>query len=128
MLQGVGSIIAMVIVPNSEEFETTNEDFIELFMWHAVLKCIAGWMTMAIGCHGVKAIKHRTPRHTRRMLKRSCCLATFVVILTVLSVLVFADLRKEGGPRPEWDDRVYVDNNDIYYYNQDSQADVYGQI
>lgn len=118
----------MVVVPSMDEFETTNEDFEEVFMWHALLKCIVGWMVMAIGCHGVKAIKKRTPRFTRKLMRRACCLAVMVVILTFVSIIIFADMKEEGGPRREWDDKVYVDNNDIYYYGDDEQPTPYGSI
>lgn len=97
-------------------------------MWHALLKCIIGWFVMAIGCHGVKAIKKRTPRQTRKMLRRSCCLAVLVIILTFISIVIFADMKEEGGPRREWDDRVYVDNDNIYYYGEDDEPAPYGSI
>ena len=118
----------MFVVPNMDEVETANEDFLETFMWHALLKCIVGWMIMAIGCHGVKAIKKRTPRQTRKLLRRSCCLAVFVILLTFISIIMFADMKEEGAPRREWDDRVFVDDDQIYYYGEDDKPAPYGSV
>ena len=128
-LQGFVNFLAIFVVPvMAEEYEVANEDFAGLFVAHAICKSIAGWLIMAIGCHGLKAIRNRTPRHTRRMLKRSACAIAFIILLSALSLFLFAEMVEKGGPLDEWDDRVFVEDNNIYYYESDDVISGYGSV
>lgn len=103
----VANFFFMFFVSDIVEDKPVSDDFSELYVWGCVIDSIKGWFMMGIGVKALKAIKRRSSKVSKRMMKHACCLAFMFILLTVVSFVLAGHMYKVGMPG-EWEDKMWV--------------------
>lgn len=107
ILIAVANFFFMFFVSDIVEDKPVSEDFSELYIWGCVVDSIKGWFMMGIGVKALKAIKRRSSKVSKRMMKHACCLAFMFILLTVVTIVLKGHMYKVGMPG-EWEDKMWV--------------------
>ena len=107
IISAVANFFMMFFVSDIVEDKPVSEDFGELYLWACVIDILKAWLMMGIGVKALKAIKRRSSKVSKRMMKHACCLAFMFVLMTVVTFVLSAHMYKVGMPAG-WDDKMWV--------------------
>ena len=110
IISAVANFFMMFFVSDIVEDKPVSEDFGELYLWACVIDILKAWLMMGIGVKALKAIKRRSSKVSKRMMKHACCLAFMFVLMTVVTFVLSAHMYKVGMPAG-WDDKMWVQKN-----------------